>query len=97
MDLKATLNGLRERAKTDAAFLEELQNDPEGVLLRETGFGAHELRRYAEELSDDELAHVSGGTGGYPCSKCGADFGDPISSAFHWLGCGKKASRPVLL
>ncbi|HEY8418809.1 MAG TPA: hypothetical protein VIK93_12335 [Limnochordales bacterium] len=61
MDLQATLTLLRERAKTDAAFRRELEQDPEGVLARETGLPLDQLRRSADELSDEALAQVAGG------------------------------------
>lgn len=62
MNVAAVLQELRERVQNDAAFREELRQDPEGVLQRETGLSLQELAQRAMELSDDELAAVSGGT-----------------------------------
>lgn len=37
MNLQAALKQLGERARTDEALLQEMQNDPEGVLLTRCG------------------------------------------------------------
>ncbi|HEY8417406.1 MAG TPA: hypothetical protein VIK93_05160 [Limnochordales bacterium] len=63
MDLKAVFDQLRERAAMDAAFRQELERNPLGVLQRETGLGAEQLRMLGAQLSVEELAAVAGGTG----------------------------------
>ncbi|HEY8418443.1 MAG TPA: hypothetical protein VIK93_10475 [Limnochordales bacterium] len=64
MDLEAALRRLNQRAKTDEAFRQEFERDPEGVLQRETGLPLDDLWQLAAELSDAELAAVTGGTAG---------------------------------
>lgn len=98
MDLEKRLSGLAERAQVDEAFRQELQNDPEGVLARETGITAEQLQQQLQlqPLTDEELAPVAGGVSSgdgtdYPCRYCHLKFGNPIGLWFHEeVWCSKK-------
>jgi len=74
VDLEAALRRLNQRAKTDEAFRHEFERDPEGVLQRETGLPLDDLWQLAAQLSDAELAAVTGGaagrTKGFRCTRC---------------------------
>ncbi len=98
MNLEAILNELAERAKTDAAFRKELEKDPEGVLLRETGMTVHELRQDVEFLSDDDLAMVAAGRGGEEeeqvvCDHCREPVKASMIDTHRWFLCKKRPRR----
>lgn len=89
-NLEAAVRRLLERAETDEVLREEFQNDPEGVLLRETGMSADKLRNLSAEMADDELAAVAGGSFGDRCRRCGTKFLNVKHMIEHIRECGKR-------
>lgn len=64
MELHSLFERFRTRAQTDEAFRAQLQNDPEGVLLQETGMSAAQLMEaFRGSLSEEALQGVVGGSG----------------------------------
>lgn len=92
MNLEAVLKRLMEQAETDAELREQLENDLEGVLLRETGMSAEELRETSAQLNEEELAAVGGGFGLRFCDKCRQLL---LSKDFSGHKC--RSAFPVLL
>lgn len=61
MDAKGLIRQMRERIEANAALREEFERDPEGVIQRETGLTAGQIRQALEGLSEDDLTAIAGG------------------------------------
>lgn len=91
MEMRDKLLEMRQRAETDAAFRNELQTNPDDVLMRETGLSVADLQGLVDQLTDDDLSRVAGGVqgadgdGNYKCLICGETFRNGIDALWHFI------------